>query len=298
MADPRFTGSGVALVTPFDDRGVHERSLRALVEFHLEEGTDALIVCGSTGEAAAMSAEEQQRAAEVVVAAAGGRIPVIVGCGGSDTRQVCRLAAQARAAGADAVLASAPPYNKPTQPGLLAHFRALLEAADLPLIVYNVPGRAAVNILPETIAELAHDPRVIGVKEACGDISQIAELARLVSGQLAIWSGNDDQIVPILALGGVGVISVLANLAPADTHALVSAFLAGDIAEARRLQLHYLPLIRELFAESNPIPVKQAVGMLGFDTGPLRLPLTPSAPPVLARLERMLREAGLAPLQQ
>jgi 4-hydroxy-tetrahydrodipicolinate synthase len=296
MTEPRFTGSGVALITPFDDRGVHEQTLASLVEFHLQEGTDALIVCGSTGEAAAMTPEEQKRAAEVVVSAASRRIPVIVGCGGSDTRQVCRLAEQARAVGADAVLASAPPYNKPTQRGLLAHFRALLAAADLPLIVYNVPGRAAVNILPETIAELASDQRVIGVKEACGDISQVAELARLVGGQLSIWSGNDDQIVPILALGGVGVISVLANVAPADTHALVAAFLGGDVAEARRLQLHYLPLIRELFAESNPIPVKQAVGMLGFDTGPLRLPLVPSEPKVLARLERTLREAGVAPV--
>jgi 4-hydroxy-tetrahydrodipicolinate synthase len=296
MADPRFTGSGVALVTPFDDRGVNERALSALVEFHLQEGTDALIVCGSTGEAAAMSAEEQRVAAEVVVAAAGGRIPVIAGCGGSDTRQVSRLAEQAGAAGADAILASAPPYNKPPQRGLLAHFRAILEAVDLPLIVYNVPSRAAVNILPETIAELALDARVIGVKEACGDLSQVAELARLVGGQLHIWSGNDDQTVPIMALGGVGVISVLANVAPADTHALAAAFLAGDIAEARRLQLHYLPLIRELFAEPNPIPVKQAVAMLGFETGPLRLPLTASAPAVLARLERTLREAGVAPV--
>jgi 4-hydroxy-tetrahydrodipicolinate synthase len=295
MADPRFTGSGVALITPFDERGVNGRAMTALVEFHLQEGTDALIVCGSTGEAAAMSADEQRLAAEAVVAAANGRLPVIVGCGGSDTRQVCRLAAQARTAGGDAVLASAPPYNKPTQRGLLAHFRAILDAADLPLIVYNVPGRAAVNILPETIAELAADARVIGVKEASGDISQIAA-PRLAGDRLSIWSGNDDQTVPIMALGGVGVISVLANVAPADTHALAAAFLAGDILEARRLQLHYLPLIHELFAEPNPIPVKQAVAMLGFETGPLRLPLTASAPAVLERLERTLREAGVAPV--
>jgi len=295
MAEPRFTGSGVALITPFADRGVHEPALGALVEFHLQAGTDALIVCGSTGEAATMSAEEQRRATEVVVARAAGRIPVITGCGGSDTSQVCLLAAQARAAGADAVLVSAPPYNKPPQRGLVAHFRAVLEAADLPLIVYNVPGRAAVNILPKTVAELASDPRVIGVKEACGDISQVAELARLVGDRLAIWSGNDDQIVPILALGGAGVISVLANVAPADTHRLVRAFLDGDVAEARRLQLHYLPLIQELFAEPNPIPVKQAVAMLGFTTGPLRLPLTASPELARQRLERALREAGVSP---
>ena len=296
MGAPLFTGSGVALITPFAEHGVDEQALAALVDFQLQEGTDALIVCGSTGEAAAMSPEEQGRASEVVVEAAAGRVPVIVGCGGTDTRQVCRLAAQARAAGVTAVLASAPPYNKPPQRGLLAHFRAVLAAADLPMIVYNVPGRAAVNILPETIAELAADPRVIGVKEACGDLSQVADLARLVGERLSIWSGNDDQIVPIMALGGVGVISVLANVAPADTHRLATAFLAGDVAEARRLQLHYLPLIRELFAEPNPIPVKQAVAMLGFDTGPLRLPLTASPPAVLERLERTLREAGIAPV--
>ena len=296
MADPRFTGSGVALITPFAEEGVHEQALRALVAFQLQEGTDALIVCGSTGEAATMTADEQRRATEIVVAGAAGRVPVIVGCGGSDTRQVCRLAAQAGPAGADAVLVSAPPYNKPPQRGLLAHYRAVLDAADLPLIVYNVPGRAAVNVLPETIAELASDARVIGVKEACGDIVQVAELARLVGDRLAIWSGNNDQIVPILALGGAGVISVLANVAPADTHRMVAAFLDGDVAEARRLQLHYLPLIRELFAEPNPIPVKQAVGMLGFETGPLRLPLTGSAESVRARLECALRDAGVAPV--
>jgi len=298
MADPRFSGSGVALITPFDDGGVNERALGALVDFQVQEGTDALIVCGSTGEAAAMSPEEQGRASDIVVAAAAGRVPVIVGCGGTDTRLVCQLAIRARAAGADAVLASAPPYNKPPQRGLLAHFRAVLDASDLPMIVYNVPGRAAVNILPETIAELAADPRVIGVKEACGDISQVADLARLLEGRLSIWSGNDDQTVPIMALGGAGVISVLANVAPLDTHRMALAFLEGRVEEARRLQLHYLPLIRELFAEPNPIPVKQAVAMLGFEAGPLRLPLVASAPPVRERLERALREAGLAPVSE
>jgi 4-hydroxy-tetrahydrodipicolinate synthase len=297
MADPLFTGSGVALVTPFDQGGVNEEVLGALVDFHVREGTDALVVCGSTGEAAAMTAEEQLRALEVVVDAAGGRLPVIAGCGGSDTRQVCALGAQAKRARATAVLVSAPPYNKPPQRGLLAHFRAVLVATDLPLIVYNVPGRAAVNILPETIATLAaEDERVIGVKEACGDIVQVAELARLVGDRLSIWSGNDDQIVPIMSLGGVGVISVLANVAPAGVHQLAAAYLAGDVAEATRLQLHYLPLIRALFAESNPIPVKQAVAMLGFATGPLRLPLVASEPDRLEQLERALRAAEVAPV--
>ncbi|MFW6078871.1 MAG: 4-hydroxy-tetrahydrodipicolinate synthase, partial [Gemmatimonadota bacterium] len=212
MADPRFRGSGVALVTPFEDGGaggVDERVLRELVDFHHREGTDALVVCGSTGEAVTMTPAEQRRAIEVVVDENGGRLPVIAGCGGSDTARVAELAAQAREAGADGLLLSAPPYNKPPQAGLIEHFRTVIDAGDLPAILYNVPGRAAVNIEPGTIAELARDERVIGVKEASGDISRVAELVRLTGDRLALWSGNDDQVVPLLALGGVGVITVL-----------------------------------------------------------------------------------------
>lgn len=293
MADPRFRGSGVALVTPFGENGVAEGVLRELVRFHRREGTDALIVCGSTGEAATMSPEEQRQALEVVVDEVEGAIPVIQGCGGSDTRQVARLARQAAEAGADAVLVSAPPYNKPTQKGLVAHYKAVLDAAERPLVVYNVPGRTSVNILPATIAELAADERVIGVKEACGDISQVAELARLVGDRLVIWSGNDDQVVTIMALGGAGVISVLANVAPRDTSRMAHLFLDGDVAGARELQLRYLPLIAALFAEANPIPVKTGVGMLGFDVGPLRLPLTPISDGVRQRLEAAMRDAGI-----
>jgi 4-hydroxy-tetrahydrodipicolinate synthase len=208
---------------------------------------------------------------------------------------VCRLAIQAREAGADALLLSAPPYNKPTQQGLLAHFRAVLDAAGLPAVIYNVPGRTAVNILPATIAALAEDERVIAVKEASGDLSQVAELARLVDGRLALWSGNDDQILPVLSLGGTGVISVLANVAPRDTHRMVHAFLAGELAEARALQLRYLPLVQALFAEPNPIPVKAAVEWLGFDVGALRLPLTSPSAPVRERLVRELAALGLRP---
>ena len=295
MADPRFDGSGVALVTPFGPDGVNEAALRDLVAFHHEGGTDALIVCGSTGEAATMSVEEQRRAIAIVVDANARRLPVIAGCGGSDTAAVCRLAEHAASAGADALLVSGPPYNKPPQRGLLDHFRAVLGAADLPLIVYNVPGRSAVNILPTTIADLAQDDRVIGVKEASGDISQVAELARLVGDRVAIWSGNDDQVVPIMALGGRGVISVLANVAPADTSRMAHAFLDGDVAEALRLQLAYLPLIAALFAEPNPIPVKTAVGWLGFDVGPLRLPLAPADPSRRDALVEELEALGIRP---
>lgn len=287
MARTRFDGSGVALITPFDDAGVNEHVLAELVTFHHEEGTDALIVCGSTGEAAAMTAEEQYRAASCVAEANAGRLPVIVGCGGTDTRQVVRLGEQARRAGADAVLLSAPPYNKPPQRGIVDHFRAVMDAADLPAIIYNVPSRTSVNILPETIAQLADDERVIGVKEACGDIVQIAELARLVGDRLAIWSGNDDQVVPIMSLGGRGVISVLGNVAPAATSRMAHAWLDGDVAEAASLQLQFLPLVRALFAEPNPIPVKTAVGWLGFDVGPLRQPLCEADP---ARQQVVIRE--------
>lgn len=295
MADPRFTGAGVALVTPFDESGVNERVLRELVRFHHREGTDALVVCGSTGEAAAMTPAEQRRAIEVVVDENAGRLPVIAGCGGSDTARVVELARQAREAGADALLLSAPPYNKPTQAGLIAHFRAVIDAGDLPAVIYNVPGRTAVNILPRTIAELASDERVIAVKEACGDIVQVAELARQVGDRVAIWSGNDDQIVPILSLGGTGVISVLSNVAPADTSRMVHAFLAGDTGEAAALQLRYLPVVRALFAEPNPIPVKAAVEWLGFEVGPVRLPLTPATPEVRDALLDALRDVGIRP---
>jgi 4-hydroxy-tetrahydrodipicolinate synthase len=296
MADPRFVGSGVALVTPFDRNGVNERALRDIVRFHLRENTDALIVNGSTGEAVTMSPEEQRRAVEIVVDENKGKLPVIVGCGGSDTAAVSRLAGQARAARADALLLSAPPYNKPTQRGLIAHFRAVMDAGQLPAVIYNVPGRTSVNILPATIKELAADERVIGVKEACGDISQIALLAAQMPDRVYIWSGNDDQIVPIMSLGGKGVISVLANVAPRDTSRMAHAFLDGDVATARSLQLKYLPLIAALFAEANPIPVKTAVGWLGFDVGQLRLPLTPISDNVRQNLEAALKDIGIAPL--
>ena len=296
MANPRFVGSGVALVTPFDKSGVNERAMREIVRFHLRENTDALIVNGSTGEAVTMSQDEQRRAVEIVVDETKGRLPVIVGCGGSDTAQVARLASQASAAGADALLLSAPPYNKPTQHGLIAHFQAVMDAGRLPAVIYNVPGRTSVNILPATIEQLANDDRVVGVKEACGDISQIAELARRLPDHVYIWSGNDDQVVPVMSLGGKGVISVLANVAPRDTSRMAHAYLDGDVATARSLQLRYLPLIAALFAEANPIPVKTAVGWLGFDVGELRLPLTPISDNVRRGLIAALEGVGVRPL--
>jgi len=296
VADPLFTGSGVALVTPFHDGGgVNESVLRELVRFHLREGTDALVVNGSTGEATTMSPDEQRQAAEWVVHQSDGRLPVIVGCGGSDTAAVARLAANARAAGADAILVSPPPYNKPPQRGIVAHYRQVMDAADLPCIVYNVPGRTACNILPETVETLAEDERVVGVKEASGDIAQVAELCRRVAGRVAVYSGNDDQVVPLMSLGGKGVISVLANVAPRDTSRMAKAFLEGNVAEACRLQLGLLPLIGALFREANPMPVKAGVRLLGFEVGPLRLPLVEPSEAVLAELRQAMDDAGLLP---
>jgi 4-hydroxy-tetrahydrodipicolinate synthase len=288
-----FIGSGVALVTPFGSQGLDVPVLQELVGFHLREGTDALVVNGSTGEGATMTPAEQRLAAEVVVDAARRQIPVVVGVGGSDTAAVVALARGARDAGADALLVSPPPYNKPPAAGLVAHYRAVLDAVDLPLIVYNVPSRTACNLLPAIIEEIAEDERVVGVKEACGDIAQIADLAQRLGDRLAIYSGNDDQVLPLLALGGRGVISVLANIAPAATSRMVRLFLDGQVHEATRLQLDYLPLIRALFRESNPIPIKAAVAALGFAVGEARLPLVPLSAEGARELFACMRERGL-----
>ena len=293
-----FVGSGVALVTPFGGDGVNEEVLRELVRFHLREGTDALIVNGSTGEAPAMSAAEQRRAVEIVVDEAGKRVPVIAGAGGSDTAAVAGLARGAREAGADALLIAPPPYNKPPQRGIVAHFRHVMDAGGLPAIAYNVPGRTACNILPETVELLAEDERIVGVKEASGDISQVAEVCRRVADRVAVYSGNDDQIVPLMALGGVGVISVLANVAPRDTARMAHAFLEGSVAEARSLQLRYLPLIAAIFREANPIPIKAAVEMLGFAVGPPRLPLVEISDAVRDELRDAMHALGLDAIER
>jgi 4-hydroxy-tetrahydrodipicolinate synthase len=293
MSTPLFVGCGVALVTPFGPDGVDEACLGELVRFHLREQTDALIVNGSTGEAATMSTAEQRRVAEIAVGATSGQIPVIVGVGGSDTAVVSSLARAAREAGAAAVLISPPPYSKPPQRGIVAHYRAVMDAADLPTIVYNVPGRTACNVLPETIEEIASDSRVVGVKEASGDIAQVAEIARRLGDRVALYSGNDDQALAVMALGGKGVISVLGNIAPADTSRLAHSFLDGRLDEARELQLRYLPLIAALFREANPIVVKAAVRALGFAVGEVRLPLVPVGRDAQRELLEQMRAAGL-----
>jgi 4-hydroxy-tetrahydrodipicolinate synthase len=290
-----FRGCGVALVTPFrPDGAINEEVLRELIEFQIGEGADAIIVCGSTGEAAAMTAAEQATVIETAAAAVNARVPLIAGVGGSGTAAVVSLARAAETAGADALLASAPPYNKPTQAGMIAHFRAIMDAVPLPVILYNVPSRTACNILPETVENLAEHTQVVGVKEASGDISQVAELCRRVADRIAVYSGNDDQIVPLLALGGVGVISVLANVAPRDTAAMVRLFLEGDLERSRRLQFRYLPLIQALFREPNPVPVKAAVRALGFDIGNARLPLLNASDETVEVLRERMRAVGLS----
>lgn len=292
---PLFEGSGVALITPFDENGVNEAALREFVEFQIAQGTDALIACGSTGEAATMTPEEQGRVIAVTVEVAAGRVPVVAGVGGSGTVAVGDLAEGARDAGADALLISAPPYNKPTQAGVVAHFRAVMKRAGLPTIIYNVPSRTACNILPKTAQEIADDPLVVGVKEACGDISQIGELCRRLGDRVAIYSGNDDQVVPLLSLGGKGVISVLGNVAPAPVSKMVKLALSGDWAGARAIQLRYLPFVQALFSEPNPIPVKAAVAELGFAAGPARLPLTPPSDATLQLLRQRMDELEIKP---
>jgi 4-hydroxy-tetrahydrodipicolinate synthase len=224
------------------------------------------------------------------------RVPVIAGTGGNATREAIELGRFAARAGADYTLSVVPYYNKPTQEGLYRHFKAIAESSDIPVILYNVPSRTSCNVLPATVEEIASDPRVIGVKEASGDIVQVAELARRVGDRLSLYSGNDDQVVPLLALGGKGVISVLGNIAPAAVSRMVHRFLAGDIEEARRLQLGFLPLIQALFREPNPIPVKAAVETLGFAVGPTRLPLVPITDPARRELLARMNDLGISEL--
>lgn len=288
-----FKGSCVALVTPFDESGVNKAAFERLVEFQITEGTDALLVCGTTGEPSTMTAEEQKDAIECVVDKAAGRVPVIAGVGGNNTNKCIKTARLAAALGADAVLAVTPYYNKCSEAGLIAHFTAIADASEKPVMLYNVPSRTCVNISPAAAEKLAAHKNIIGIKEASGNISQIAETARRTAGDFEIYSGNDDQIQPILSLGGMGVVSVLANIMPRYTHDLVWAYLNGDPARACEMQLKALPLVSALFCEVNPIPVKTAMNLMGFDMGELRLPLCGMAADNLNNLKEQLSLFGL-----
>lgn len=290
-----FQGAGVALVTPFRrDESVDYEALERLIEWQVQEKTDAIIICGTTGEPATMTMEEKLACIQLAVKIVDHRIPVIAGTGGNCTRNVIDMSRKAQELGADGLLIVTPFYNKATQNGLFEHYKAVGEAVELPVIMYNVPSRTGVNILPETAVKIAREVKnVVGIKEASGDISQIAQLARLGRGVIDIYSGNDDQVLPILSLGGIGVISVLSNVLPRETHDMVMEYLNGDRELALRLQLDYLPLMKALFWEVNPIPTKAALAAMGFCENVLRLPLTRMEKTKETELVSLLWEYGL-----
>ena len=288
-----FEGSAVALVTPFTQEGIHFDALKRLLDFQLDNGTDALVICGTTGEPATMTVEEKHAVMQTAIQHVAGRRPVILGTGGNNTAAVIRESKYAEDLGADALLIVTPYYNKCSQEGLLRHYFAIAEQTALPIILYNVPGRTGVNLLPATAARLAEHPRLAAIKEASGNISQIAETIRLTRGRMDIYSGNDDQTLPILALGGKGVISVSANVIPRIMHDICALYLSGKTDEARDLFLEYNPLNLALFTDVNPIPVKTALNHMGFAAGPLRLPLCEMPQAAEAALTETLRRYAL-----
>ena len=288
-----FKGSGVAIVTPFNNEGINFTKLGELLEWHISEGTDAIIICGTTGESATMTDEEKKEAIKFTVEKVNKRIPVIAGTGSNNTQHSIELSKYAEEAGADGLLIVTPYYNKTTQEGLIKHYEAIANEVNIPIIVYNVPGRTGLNVLPQTILELSKHPNIKGVKEASGNIAQVAEIARLVPENFYIYSGNDDMVVPLLSLGGHGVISVVANILPKDTHNMVQYFLDGDLESAKELQLKMKPLIDALFIEVNPIPIKEAMNILGLNVGHCRLPLIPMSEKNKAKLEKEIKQYGV-----
>lgn len=296
MKKPVFTGSGCAIVTPMHpDGSVHYESLGNLIEFLLSHSTDSIIICGTTGESATLSAEEHHDVISYTVKKVGGRVPVIAGAGSNSTAHAIELSRSAQEAGADALLHVTPYYNKTSQSGLIRHFGAVADSTELPVILYNVPSRTGVNLAPATCKELSKHPKICAIKEASGNLSQIAEIAQLCGEELTIYSGNDDQILPILSLGGKGVISVLANVLPQETHDICALFDEHQLSESLSLQLRLLPLIRALFCDVNPIPVKDALNQMGFDVGACRLPLDELPKSKKEQLHTELLRLGLIP---
>lgn len=290
-----FTGAAVAIVTPFNQDGtVNYEKLDALIEFQIKNSTDAIVICGTTGEASTLTHEEHIDVIKHCIETVAKRVPVIAGTGSNCTETAIYLSKEAEAAGADAVLLVTPYYNKATQKGLYVHFKDTAEAINVPCILYNVPSRTGCNILPETAVKLAKDVKnIVAIKEASGNISQIAKLFQLADGCIDVYSGNDDQIVPIMSLGGLGVISVLSNVAPLQTHDMCQACLDGDYKKAAKMQLEALPLIDSLFSEVNPIPVKKALNLMGFEAGPLRKPLTEMEEEHAKILEENMKTYGI-----
>ena len=294
MKNPVFTGAAVAIITPmYEDGSVNFDELGRIIEDQIARGTDAVVICGTTGECSTMTDEEQLAAIKFTVDTVNHRVPVVAGAGSNDTDHGCALAAKSAACGADALLLVTPYYNKTSQAGLVAHYTAIANAVNLPCILYNVPSRTGCNLTPASLAQLAKLPNINAVKEASGNISQVAEIAAACGTELNIYSGNDDQIVPLLALGGKGVISVLSNMAPQYTHDICAKWFAGETQESLQMQLKALPLCKALFADVNPIPAKWAMNRLGWQAGACRLPLVEPSAAVQDQLETAMRDFGL-----
>lgn len=288
-----FTCAAVAIVTPFNENGINFEELKRLIDFNIDNGTDAIVIAGTTGESSTMSDEEHKEAIRFTVEYVNKRIPVIAGTGSNDTAYAVELSKYAESVGVDGILVVTPYYNKATQSGLVKHFTYIADRVNVPMILYNVPSRTGVNILPETYVELAKHPRIVAAKEASGDLSQVAKIKALCGDNLDIYSGNDDQIVPILSLGGKGVISVLSNVMPKEAHEICSLYFEGKIEESAKMQTDYLELINNLFIEVNPIPVKTALGLMGYNVGNLRMPLFAMEGKNLETLKDSLKEYGL-----
>ncbi|MEY3283870.1 MAG: 4-hydroxy-tetrahydrodipicolinate synthase [Acidobacteriota bacterium] len=290
----KLTGCGTAIVTPFQaDESIDEAALRRLIEHQIEGGVDFIVACGTTGESVTLSESEQTRIVALTVEAVAGRVPVVAGAGGYNTREVIEKIRRYEALGIEAILSVTPYYNKPTQEGLYLHFEAIAEASRLPIILYNVPGRTGCNLEPATVVRLAQHPRIVAIKEASGNISQIAELAALVDPEFAIFSGDDALILPVAALGGVGVISVASNLIPREVSELTRLSISGQLDAARELNRRLTPVFKAMFIESNPIPVKAALAMNGMIEEIYRLPMCPLGEANRRRLEVVLQEAGV-----
>ena len=290
-----FKGAGVAIVTPMKADGeVNYDVLGEMLEAQIQGGTDAIIICGTTGESATLTEEEHSAVIRYAIKKVNKRIPVIAGTGSNCTATAIKLSKEAEKDGADGLLLVTPYYNKATQNGLIAHYTAVANAVNIPIILYNVPSRTGCNLLPETIAKLVKNVKnIVGVKEASGNISQIAKVKLLCGDDVDLYSGNDDQVVPILSLGGIGVISVLSNVAPKETHDMVMDYLNGDLAKAREMQLKALPLINALFSEVNPIPVKKAMSFMGWEAGPLRAPLSEMEDAHAEVLRQAMKDFGI-----
>jgi 4-hydroxy-tetrahydrodipicolinate synthase len=288
-----FTGSGVALVTPFNNREIDYNSFEKLIEWQISEGTDAIVACGTTGEASTLTDEEQIEVVKFAVDITNGRVPVIAGGGSNDTHHGIHLNKGLEQVGADALLHVTPYYNKCSQRGLMDHFIAIADAVEIPMIIYSVQSRTGVNIEPKTVLELSKHPKIIGIKEASGNIAQVAEIARLVDEDFYIYSGNDDMIVPLLALGGKGAISTVANIIPKQLHLLVKYFLDGNVKESCKLQLDLKPLMDAMFVDVNPIPVKAALHMMGKIALDYRLPLCPPSDEAYKHIQNQMKTFGL-----